>query len=113
MKYHKVPALSMAVIHNHQIEWTKAYGWPDVDQQKPATPETRFLADSVSKSINGKGMLSCPDIGCQFSPKIDNLNQDKTVDPLSDPENKRSRTAKRPAAEPALALVRLSCLTIA
>jgi len=49
MKYHRVPGLSIAVVHNYQVEWAKAYGLADTVRRVPATPETLFSAGSISK----------------------------------------------------------------
>ena len=52
MKFHKAPALSIAVIKDFQIEWAKAYGLKDLETGEPATTETLFQAGSISKSVN-------------------------------------------------------------
>jgi CubicO group peptidase (beta-lactamase class C family) len=52
MQFHKVPAVSIAVIHNGKLEWAKAYGYMDEKQAKPATEATLFQAASLSKSVN-------------------------------------------------------------
>ena len=52
MKYHNVPAVSVAVIENYEIAWAKAYGWADKEEKNPATTETLFQSASISKSIN-------------------------------------------------------------
>lgn len=57
MKNSKVPGLSIAVINNFQIEWTKGYGWADLKEEKPVTTEVAFGAASVSKAINGFAFL--------------------------------------------------------
>lgn len=57
MAHHKVPGLTMAVVNNYKIEWVKAYGVADTETKTPVTPETVFQAASISKSINGVGVL--------------------------------------------------------
>ena len=52
MKFHKVPALSIAVMKDFKIEWAKAYGLKDVETGEPVTTETLFQAGSISKSVN-------------------------------------------------------------
>jgi CubicO group peptidase (beta-lactamase class C family) len=73
MSYHKIHGLSLAVVHNYQIEWAKAYGWADTSQHRPLTTQTRFQAGSISKSLNGVGVLS--------------LVQDKKIDLYADINN--------------------------
>ena len=57
MKHYKIKGVSVAVIHNYKIEWTKCYGWADQKARIPVSPETRFQAASISKSLNGVGVL--------------------------------------------------------
>jgi CubicO group peptidase (beta-lactamase class C family) len=52
MKFHKVPALSIAVIKDFKIEWARAYGLKDLETGETATTETLFQAGSISKSVN-------------------------------------------------------------
>jgi len=57
MEFYKVPAVSIAVINDYKVDWAKAYGWADKENQIRATPQTLFQAASVSKSINALGVL--------------------------------------------------------
>ena len=52
-----VPGLSLAVIHDGEIVWAKGYGVTDLDSQKVVTPETLFLAGSISKPVAATGAL--------------------------------------------------------
>ncbi len=52
MKFHKAPALSIAVIKDFKLEWAKAYGLKDLETGEPVTTETLFQAGSISKSVN-------------------------------------------------------------
>ena len=58
MKFYHVHGLSMAVVHNYQIEWAKAYGLADTASHRSVTTQTRFQAGSISKSLNGVGVLT-------------------------------------------------------
>lgn len=57
MKYHHVPAVSVAVIDGGKIAWAKAYGLADVESNTPATEQTLFQAASISKSVNAVGVM--------------------------------------------------------
>ena len=57
MLFHGTPALSVAVISGHKLEWVKAYGMADKEGKIPATPSTLFQAASISKSLNSLGVL--------------------------------------------------------
>lgn len=58
-----VKGLSIAVIHNFNIEWAKGYGWADEASGRKVTPDTRFQAASISKSINSLGILKLAEQG--------------------------------------------------
>lgn len=52
----KVPGVSIAVIHNGQIEWARGFGVAKLGG--PAvTPETLFQAASISKSVTALGVM--------------------------------------------------------
>ncbi len=57
MKKYNINGLSIAVIHNYQIEWAKGYGFADVSEKRPVTENTLFQAASISKSLNSLGIL--------------------------------------------------------
>ena len=57
MKSYNINGLSIAVIHNYQIEWARGYGYADVTEHRPVTAGTLFQAASISKSLNGIGIL--------------------------------------------------------
>jgi CubicO group peptidase (beta-lactamase class C family) len=66
MKKHNIKGVSVAVIKDYKIEWVKAYGWADEGEKRMVTPQTLFQAGSISKSLNGVGLVK--------------LVQDKKVD---------------------------------
>ena len=57
MKKYRINGVSIAVIHNYKIEWAKGYGFADVAENRPVTETTLFQAASISKSLNGVGIL--------------------------------------------------------
>jgi CubicO group peptidase (beta-lactamase class C family) len=57
MKKYKLNGLSIAVVHNYQIEWAKGYGYADISEKRPVTEMTLFQAASISKSLNSLGVL--------------------------------------------------------
>ncbi len=57
MAYYKIKGLSIAVVHDYKIVWTKNYGWADEQEQRPVTRDTRFEPGSISKSLNALGVL--------------------------------------------------------
>jgi CubicO group peptidase (beta-lactamase class C family) len=65
-----INGVSIAVVRNYQIAWEKAYGLADKDAGTPVTTKTLFQAASISKSLNGVGVLK--------------LVQDKKIDLYKD-----------------------------
>ncbi|HWR74776.1 MAG TPA: serine hydrolase domain-containing protein [Bacteroidales bacterium] len=57
MKHHNINGVSIAVVHDSKIEWARAYGWADVSEKRPVTEKTLFQAASISKSLNGVGVM--------------------------------------------------------
>lgn len=57
MKYYRVNGISIVVTKDFKIDWAKGYGWADSLSGKPVNTATLFQAGSISKSINGLGVL--------------------------------------------------------
>jgi CubicO group peptidase (beta-lactamase class C family) len=57
MNFYHVMGVSIAVIKDYKIEWTRAYGWADSAEQRRVNTGTLFQAGSISKSLNGIGLL--------------------------------------------------------
>ena len=58
MKLYNVPGLSVAVIEDYKIAWTKCYGVTEPGGTAPVTPKTLFQAGSISKPVAAAGMLA-------------------------------------------------------
>lgn len=63
MRYHHVPGLSVAVIHNYRVDWVKSYGLADTTNHRPVTNETLFSAGSISKLITAMAALKLVEQG--------------------------------------------------
>lgn len=57
MSLHGVPAVSVAVLRNGELDWARAYGQADVETGRPATTETLFQAASISKPVAAMAAL--------------------------------------------------------
>lgn len=57
MLHYGVPGVSIAVIDNYEIAWTKTYGVMDRDSKEPVTTKTLFQAGSISKPVAAYGAL--------------------------------------------------------
>ena len=51
MKYYGVPGVSIALVNNNKLEWSKGYGVVEAGSSKKVTIETMFQAASISKPI--------------------------------------------------------------
>jgi len=57
MNYHKIPGVSITIINNYEISWTKTYGSIKTDTDNPVTEETLFQAASISKPVTAMMVL--------------------------------------------------------
>ena len=57
MKRTGVPGLTVAVIRDFELQWTRAYGLADVVSNTAATADTLFQAASISKPITAMAIL--------------------------------------------------------
>ncbi|HEX5273729.1 MAG TPA: serine hydrolase [Candidatus Rubrimentiphilum sp.] len=63
MNLFRDPGLSVAVIHNFQIDWAKGYGVVERGSSVPVLPSTLFQAGSISKVVTAAGALSLVEQG--------------------------------------------------
>ncbi len=47
----RVPAVSISVINDFNVHWSRAFGLADADDARPVTPQTLFQAASISKPV--------------------------------------------------------------
>jgi len=57
MAHHHVPGLSIAVVNDFALEWTKGYGVMQLGQADPVTPDALFQAASISKPVTAVAAL--------------------------------------------------------
>jgi CubicO group peptidase (beta-lactamase class C family) len=63
MKEFHVPGVSIAVIHDFKIHWTKGYGTADTKSGAAVDAQTLFQAGSVSKPVAAMAMLKAVQAG--------------------------------------------------
>ena len=63
MKHYDVPGMSIAVIHDYKVAWTKTYGVVDKETKEPVTKNTLFQAASISKPVSAYAALSLVEAG--------------------------------------------------
>jgi CubicO group peptidase (beta-lactamase class C family) len=57
METHQVPGVSIAVINDFELEWTRGYGVKELGGDEPVTPDTLFQAASISKPVTAVAVL--------------------------------------------------------
>jgi len=57
MAHYGVPGMSIAVVHNYKIAWTKTYGYVNKEKSAPVTENTLFQAASISKPVSAYAAL--------------------------------------------------------
>jgi CubicO group peptidase (beta-lactamase class C family) len=63
MKAKGIPGMSVAVIHDYKIAWAKGYGVTEKGGSTAVTPQTLFLAGSISKPVAALAALALVDAG--------------------------------------------------
>ncbi|MBK7944031.1 MAG: class A beta-lactamase-related serine hydrolase [Flavobacteriales bacterium] len=63
MKHYGVPGMSIAVIDDYKIAWTKSYGVMDSTTMQPVTDSTLFQAASISKPVFAVAVLKLAEQG--------------------------------------------------
>ncbi|MEJ0029571.1 MAG: serine hydrolase domain-containing protein [Bacteroidota bacterium] len=95
MDFWGVPGVSIAVIKDNKIVWSKAYGIMDKETNEPVTTTTLFQAGSISKPVAAYGALKAVENG-----KL-NLTDDvnKFLTTWKIPENEFTKDKKVTLAE--------------
>lgn len=70
MKFYHVPGVSIAVIKNSKVIWSKTYGYADVESKSPVTSKTMFQVASMSKPVSAYAAFKEVEIG-QLNPESD------------------------------------------
>jgi CubicO group peptidase (beta-lactamase class C family) len=63
MKHYHVPGVSIAIIDDFKIAWTKSYGVMDSASNRPVTDSTLFQAASISKPVFTMAVLKLAEQG--------------------------------------------------
>lgn len=63
LDFDRLPGMSVAVIHDQEIAYANGFGYADLDERKPATPETIYSICSISKLFTGVAVMQLRDAG--------------------------------------------------
>ncbi|MBW2258707.1 MAG: beta-lactamase family protein [Deltaproteobacteria bacterium] len=59
----EVPGLAAAIVVDGALRWVGAYGWANLDEERPITPDTTFMLASVSKTITATAVMQVVEDG--------------------------------------------------
>jgi CubicO group peptidase (beta-lactamase class C family) len=63
MTYQDLPGLSLAIVHDQEIVWSRDYGFADRERRVPVTSETIYRIGSISKLFTSIAILMLRDDG--------------------------------------------------
>ena len=61
--YEDIPGISMAVVYDQDILWSRGFGYANRESQLPATPATLYSICSISKLFTSIGVMQLRDAG--------------------------------------------------
>ena len=62
-RQYAIPGLSAAIVSNGRIIWEKGFGFQDVENQIPATPDTPYRTASITKTFASMLLMKCVENG--------------------------------------------------
>ena len=63
MEFYQIPGVSIAVIKNSEVLWSKTYGFADLDSKTPVRSNTLFQVASMSKPVSAYAALKEVELG--------------------------------------------------
>ncbi len=61
--YDNVPGLSVAIVHDQALTWSRGFGLADLESGRPAQPDTIYGICSISKLFTGIAVMQLRDAG--------------------------------------------------
>ena len=61
--YERIPGISIGVVHDQELIWSKGYGYADVERETLARPNTIYSICSISKLFTSTGVMQLRDRG--------------------------------------------------
>src|ERR1700752_1440387 len=60
---YRIPGLSAAIVAHGQIVWQQGFGFQDVENRIPATPDTPYRIASITKTFASMLLMKCVEQG--------------------------------------------------
>lgn len=61
--YRQLPSLTIGIVYDQELIWSKGYGYADLEQQMPATPQTLYRIASITKLFTSTAIMQLRDAG--------------------------------------------------
>lgn len=63
LDYHRLPGLSVALVYDQQLLWARGFGYADIEQKIPASPQTVYRIASITKLFTCTAIVQLRDQG--------------------------------------------------
>jgi CubicO group peptidase (beta-lactamase class C family) len=63
LAYKDVPGMSMGIVYDQNLLWSRGFGYADVEKNIPATPNTMYSICSISKLFTSIAVMQLRDLG--------------------------------------------------
>lgn len=61
--YDQIPGISVGIVHNQELLWSKSYGYANLESLRPADADTLYSVCSISKVFTAIGVMQLRDKG--------------------------------------------------
>ncbi|MDP6417374.1 MAG: serine hydrolase domain-containing protein, partial [Gammaproteobacteria bacterium] len=55
--YDQIPGISVGIVHNQELLWSKGYGYANLQSRRPADADTLYSVCSISKVFTAIGIM--------------------------------------------------------
>jgi len=63
LDYNDIPGMSAGIVYDQELVWSRGFGFADVDEKMPASPDTIYSICSISKLFTSIGIMQLRDEG--------------------------------------------------
>lgn len=63
MKSQRLAGMSIALVDDQRVLWSQGYGWADMQNKQPATPQTVYRVGSISKLFTATALMQMVEAG--------------------------------------------------
>jgi len=63
LAYEQIPGISIAIVHDQNLLWSRGFGYADLERKVPVSPQTIFSICSVSKLFTSIAVMQLRDAG--------------------------------------------------